>query len=157
MNVLGVVFDNRLQWTDQVAHTINKANSALHCIGLIKHYFKPEELCQIITSLWSILTLNHELKTRLLSISASALKICTPSYHDRMSYIDLHKINKRATPMEFCYYKHALLSYNLVHNELPIEDWVDLNFQQILGSRSKNFNFVRTNNYRVGVTSSATD
>ena len=85
-----------------------------------------------------------------LSISANALKLCTPSYHDRISYIDLHKINKRATPVEFCNYKHALLLYSLIHKEIPIEDWVDLNFQQILGSRSKNFNFVRTKNYRVG-------
>ena len=67
-----------------------------------------------------------------------------------MSYIELHKINKRATPFEFCNYKHALLLYKLIHTELPKLDWIDLNFQQTLGARCKSFNFFKRNNYRVG-------
>ena len=30
MNVLGVIFDLKLQWSNHVANTIRKANSALH-------------------------------------------------------------------------------------------------------------------------------
>ena len=40
MNVLGVIFDSKLQWNDHIAHTIKKSNSALHCIKLIKNYFR---------------------------------------------------------------------------------------------------------------------
>ena len=109
INVLGILFDSKLQWNDQVAHAINKSNLALHCIRLIKYHFTPEELKQIITSnFYSILYYNSEiwnkpelkcdLKKRLLSASANALKLYSPSYHDRMSYSKLHKINKRATP-----------------------------------------------------------
>ena len=88
--------------------------------------------------------LNKELITRLLSISANALKLFTPLYHDRMSYIELHKINNGATPIEFCNYKHALILYNLINSELPMDDWIDLNFQQTLSTRCRSFNFVKT-------------
>ena len=119
MNVLGVIFDSKLQWNDHIAHTIKKANSALHCIKLIKNYFTAEELRTIITSnfysllyynseIWNIPNLNAELKQKLLSISANPLKLCTPTYHDRMSFLELHNINKRATPIEMCNYVHAL-------------------------------------------------
>ena len=36
MNVLGVTFDSKMQWGDQVSLTIKKANTALHAIRLIK-------------------------------------------------------------------------------------------------------------------------
>ena len=109
MNVLGIIFDKKLNWNDHVAKTISKANSALHCIRLIKFYFDPNELLNIITAyfysilyygseIWNIPSLNATLKQRLLSTSAQALKICTPSYHNRMSFIELHKLNNRATP-----------------------------------------------------------
>ena len=67
-----------------------------------------------------------------------------------MSYIELHKINNRATPIEFCNYKHALLLYKLINTELPGLDWIDLNFQQTLGARCKSFNFFKISNFKVG-------
>ena len=162
MNVLGIIFDNKLNWNDHVAKTISKANSALHCIRLIKFYFDPHELLNIITAyfysilyygsdIWNIPCLNANLKQRLLSTSAQALKICTPSYHDRMSFLELHRLNNRATPTQMCDYKHALQLYNLIHQEIPKADWVDLNFQQVFGCRVGTFNFTRTNNYKVGL------
>ena len=39
MNVLGVIFDSKLQWSNQVANSIRKANAALHAIKLIKTFF----------------------------------------------------------------------------------------------------------------------
>ena len=91
-----------------------------------------------------------DLKKRLLSASANALKLCSPFYHDRMSFWELHKINKRVTPTELCNYKHALLFHRLVSTEIPTDDWVDLNFQQTFGGRTSSFNFFKTNNYKIG-------
>ena len=79
MNVLGVIFDDKLKWNDHIAKTISKSNSALHCIRLIKHYFTIEELKQVITTnfysvlyfnseIWNLPTLNPLLKQKLLSI-----------------------------------------------------------------------------------------
>ena len=50
MNVLGVQFDSKLQWDQQVAQTIGKARKALHAIGLIRKYFNTKELENLITS-----------------------------------------------------------------------------------------------------------
>ena len=146
MNVLGVIFDNKLQWNNYIAHTIKKYNSALHCIKLIKNYFTVKELHLIITSnfysvlyydseIWNIPCLGAELKQKLLSVSASALNLCAPTYNDRMSFLELNNINNRATPIEMCMYKYALLLYKLLNNEILISDWIDLNFQPTFNNR----------------------
>ena len=44
MNVLGVYFDSKLSWSLHIAKTINKANTALHAIRLIKKYFTVPEV-----------------------------------------------------------------------------------------------------------------
>ena len=103
MNVLGVIFDSKLNWIDQVTNTINKTNGALLCIKQIKFYFTPLELKQLITTnvysilyynaeIWNIPTLHPRQKNLLMITSANALKICTPAYHDRMSFTTLHSI-----------------------------------------------------------------
>ena len=62
MNVLGVLFDNKLNWNDQIARSISKANSILHCIRLIKYYLNPDKLLKIITSnYYSVLNYNSEI------------------------------------------------------------------------------------------------
>ena len=50
INVLGVQFDSKLTWIDQVNKSINKARKTLHGINLIKKYFKPDELKGLLTS-----------------------------------------------------------------------------------------------------------
>ena len=68
-----------------------------------------------------------------------------------MSFMELHEVNNRATPKQMCRYKHALQLHKLVNLELPTSDWVDLNFQQNFNSRTKNFNFVKNNSYKIGL------
>ena len=154
MNVLGIIFDSKMNWNDQVANVINKTNIALHCIRQIKFYFNPSELLQLITSnvysimyynseIWNIPTLHYSQKQLLLSTSAKALKICTPSYHDRMSYRELHSINKRGTPEQMCLYKHSLLLYKLINLELPYLDWIDIHFQQNYNNRINTMSFFK--------------
>ena len=64
----------------------------------------------------------HRQKQLLLKTSANALKICTPTYHDRMSYLELHSINNRATPFQMCTYKHAMFWFQLLNQEIPHVD-----------------------------------
>ena len=161
MNVLGVIFDCKLQWHEQTAAIIKKSKRALYCIKLIKNYFTPHELALLITSnfysilyynseIWNVPKLNSKLKQDLLSASASALKICTPSYHMMMSFYELHYINNRATPTQMSQYKLALTMFTLFNKQEPTVDWVDLNFQQIFNQRNTTLNFVNTSNYKVG-------
>ena len=102
------------------------------------------------SEVWNIPTLHIRQKQLLLSTSANALKICTPEYHDRMSYARLHSLNKRGTPDQMCKYKHALLLYKLINTEIPHMDFINLNLQQSFNNRLSTFKFFSTNRYKVG-------
>jgi len=61
MNVLGITFDSKLQWSQQVANVVKKSAKALHAIRLIKPFFCFNELRSLITSnFYSILYYNSE-------------------------------------------------------------------------------------------------
>ena len=55
MNVLGVIFDSKLQWAPQVAQAIRTAKWALHAIGLVKPP-QPLQLCFDFFQLFEITT-----------------------------------------------------------------------------------------------------
>ena len=44
MGVLGVIFDQKLQWGDQITSCLSKANKALTAIKLIRGFFNTKEL-----------------------------------------------------------------------------------------------------------------
>ena len=161
MNVLGVVFDSKLNWAKHIANQINKANKALHAIKLIKRYFSKNEILQLLTSnfysilfynseVWHIPHLKPPLKQLLLSASANTLKLSQRSPNRYESFIDIHKSCERATPNQMMNYKHAILLHKLYNNNQPSADWVDLNIQQILTSRQTEFNILKSNNFLVG-------
>ena len=164
MNVLGVTFDNKMQWSAQVSNAILKANCSLCAIRLIKKYFRKDELRTLLTSnfhsilyqnseIWHIPTLNTYSKQLLLLASAKALKLCNKDYSHDHQYVDLHKTNKRATPNQILLYKHALLLFKLYNCVDTTMDWVHLNFQQILTSRQLNFIASRNNDNKIGFNS----
>ena len=86
---------------------------------LILKYFTKSELLQLNTAnifsvlfynseIWHSPTLKTELKKKLNSISAAAIKTCM-FYPDRMlSFRNTHKINNRAMPDSVMTYKMAL-------------------------------------------------
>ena len=161
MNVLGVIFDSKLQWSAQVSKTILKANRALHAIKLIKNFFTQYELRTLLTAnfysilyynseIWHIPNLNPNSKQHLLAASAKALKLCDNTYSPFQSFIDLHRSHTRGTPFQFSIYKHALLLFKLYNSNELFNDWVSLNFNQILTGRQLNFKKISTNNFKIG-------
>ena len=59
INVLGVIFDSKMQWSNQVAQAISKSKKALHGIKLIKKYLTKDETKMLLTSnFYSILYYN---------------------------------------------------------------------------------------------------
>ena len=64
--------------------------------------------------------------------------------------ICLHIINKRATPNQFCRYKHSLLVNNLFNKQQPKLEWIALNVNQNTNSRNKTFKVYNNSNHKVG-------
>jgi hypothetical protein len=50
LNVLGVIFDSKIQWSNQVNSLILKSDKALSSIKLIGRYFNTFQLLQIFAS-----------------------------------------------------------------------------------------------------------
>ena len=146
INVQGVVFDQKLQWSDHISHCVVKSKKALTAIRLIKKIFTTEELLQVVTSnvysilfynseIWDLHSLKSNLKPKLLSCSATAIKSCVKYSTNDKSFVDLHNTHKRATPEKILLYKHALNLYKLMKDSDYNIEWVALNYNQILTSR----------------------
>jgi hypothetical protein len=158
MNVLGIIFDSKLQWPEQVSNAILKANHALFAIKLIKNYFTQQELCTLLTSnfysllyynseIWHIPLMNPLSKNHLLAASARALNLCNCFNTPTLSYINLHITNQRATPNQLIKYKHAILLFKLYNRSEQSSDWIDLNLMQ---SRQLTFKISSTSNFKIG-------
>ena len=162
MNVLGVIFDTKLQWAPQIAHCVSRSLNAINAIRLIRKFFNKKELLQLVTSnVYSILYYNSEvwhlpslklpLKEKLLSTSAKALKMCMYYPDPRISYVNIHKMNNRATPNEMMEYKLGIQIYKLYNTREHSLEWLNLNQNQILTSRQDTFATLKSNSLRVGL------
>ena len=162
INVLGVIFDQKLQWTDHVSYCISKSSKALCAIRLIRKFFSTTELLQLITSnfysilyynseIWHLSSLKRVLKRKLLSSSAKAIKICVKFDTSEISFIDIHKMYERATPNDFLLYKHALALYRLFWSSDLSMEFVALNFNSIVTTRQAHFVALSNNKRKVGL------
>ncbi len=101
MNVLGVTFNSKLQWSTQVSNIILKANGALHTIRMKKNFFTKNELHTLLTSNYysipyynSEILHNNSLNPNSKQAPASTLRLCDVLNTPTLSYIDLHRSNK---------------------------------------------------------------
>ena len=161
MNVLGVTFDTKLQWQPQIQNTVNKRKKALHAIKLISKYFNKAQLLTIITScnysvlyynaeIWLLPGLSPQSKQKLLSASASPLKLMSWNCDSMLSYEKLHYVNQRATPEQMIVYKHAILLHKVYNSESMSIEWTDLFFNQQFNARNPNVKFHNTSRFKVG-------
>ena len=162
INVLGVIFDQKLQWTEQIAHCTANSSKALTAIKMIKKIFNTKELLQLITAnfysilyynaeIWLLQSLKSNLKQKLLSSSAKAIQVCIKFCTRDVSFVDLHNTYNRATPEKFLLYKHAITLFKLMNDPTFTTEWVALNFNQIFTSRQSRFLATKANNRKVGL------
>ena len=161
INVLGVLFDSKLQWSNQVSQAINKSKKALHGIKLIKKYLTKSEIKMLITSnFYSVLYYNCEIwlsnglngrnKQQILAASANALKLLNNVSDLRISYAQLHSQEKRALPMDFSKYRLAIQLYKIYNNDYYDDDWQDMNAQQNFNARMEMFQINDVSRLKVG-------
>ena len=162
MNVLGVIFDQKLQWIPHISHCITKSNKALVALRMISKFFTTKELLQLVTSnyysilyynseIWHLPSLHVNLRQKLLSSSAKAIRMCSKSYINDLSFDTLHARYNRATPEKVLLYKHALSHYKLFNSTDHNVEWVSLNLNQINTSRQTHFITGKSNLKRVGL------
>ena len=83
--------------------------------------------------------------------SANACKLCIPRENAQLlTHTVIHNLAKRAMPEDMCMYKHALILYKLLRNDLCDDERMYLNFQIADNRRSTKFNFIKNQKYDVG-------
>ena len=95
-------------------------------------------------------TLSPDLKQKLLSASANALKLSLSTLPQNTSFDTIHSLAKRGTPTQMSEYKHALQLYKLHNSDNMTDDWISLNFQQNFNRRNDKIQIYSISNYKVG-------
>ena len=62
------------------------------------------------------------------------------------SFVNVQKSCERALPTQLLEYKHAIVLLNVYNTQIPKDDWVNLNFNQILTSCQTKFKTLKSNN-----------
>ena len=126
-------------------------------------YFKTDELKGLLTSsyfsvlyynseIWHLPTLSPQLKQKLMSASATAIKLCLSKLPMNTSYETIHRLAKHGTPTQMSTYKHALQLYKLYNSNTMSDDWISLNLQQNFNGRNDYIQIINKSNYKVGRT-----
>ena len=102
------------------------------------------------SEIWHLPTLSPQLKQKLMSASANAIKLCLSSLPLNTSYEEIHRLAKRGTPTQMSAYKHALQMYKLYNSNSMSDDWVSLNDQQNFNGRNEHVQIYTKSNYKVG-------
>ena len=125
MNVLGVIFDNKLNWGPQVANVICKARKALFAVCLLRKFFSDHEMRLLLDSyfysvlyynavIWLTPELSSSMKQSLLSISANALRSCMMLNCAEISFERIHIMCRKCTSSQIMSYQSSISLYRSV-------------------------------------------
>jgi hypothetical protein len=158
LKVLGIVFDNRLQWDRQVEKVTKETRRSLQGLKIIKRHFTETEILTLITShcysklyygsqVWLLPTLKESLYRSLLSQSGQCLRIMNRD----LSFVNLHKKYLRATPKLFSRYLTAVNYFETMNEGIYSHEKPDMINNVLTNRRNPMLTFVRSNNYKVGL------
>ena len=164
MNVLGVIFDSKLNWSAHVANAISKSRKALFALRLLRKFFNDQEMRLLLDShfysilyynavLWLTPELNSVMKQALLSISANALRSCMMSYSSELSFVNIHTTCRKCTPTQIMSYQLSLQlhkSLSEMSEKCTTEHTRILN-NIVCTSRQLNFEILRDNRSKIGM------
>ena len=164
MNVLGVIFDSKLNWSAHVANSICKARKALFALRLLRKFFNDQEMRQLLDSnfysilyynaaLWLTPELCSPMKQALLSISANALRSCMLSNCSEVSFVKIHSICKKCTPTQIMAYQSALLLHKTISDSFNYCSYehATLFCNIVCTGRQLNFEIIRSNRNKIGM------
>ena len=164
MNVLGVIFDSKLNWSEHVANTICKAKKSLYALRLLRKFFNDQEMRTLLDSyfysilyynavLWLTPDLNCSLKQDLLSISPNALRSCMMYNCSEISFLEIHKKCNKCTPTQIMSYQASIQLFKTMNN---IFSYCSTEHASLLNNivctrRQLKFEIVRSNRTKIGM------
>ena len=158
MKVLGIIFDNQLEWSGQVEKSVQSARQATQALGLVRKYFSNGEMSKLITALvysrlyyaaqvWLLPNLKKRLMDRLYSQSGRSLKLI-----DRFStYKQLHCDYNRATPMLYSQFLTSVLYFDIMNSDFMLPEVEFVTANTLTNRRNKNIVFTSSNSCRIGM------
>lgn len=128
MKVLGITFDNKLNWGPQVKNVITKTNRMLHGLKKIRRYLNAKQSAQVTTAfyfsvlyygieVWFHRQLPFHLKQKIRSAHYRALRVI----YGEASRQKLDLIGSRATPDEWADYSLAKLAARMIRLGAPVQ------------------------------------
>ena len=126
MNVLGVTFDSKLNWSSHIGKAITKAKKSLYAVQLLKKFFNQTQMRTLLDSffypvldyhsvIWLSPEINCQLKQALLSVSANAVMSCLMYNNTEISILKIHEICKKCTPSQIMLYQNSLQLYKVIN------------------------------------------
>ena len=161
MKILGVTFDSKLTWFNQVCNSITSANKAKQALRIVSKYFTSAELLKLSTAyfysklyygakVWLMSTLSGIQKKKLFQASGRMLVIVSKDFTGRRSFLSLHKQYVRATPEMWTNYVTANAMFNVITRQTPGCIVVKLLLNTLHNDRHKGMRFTRSNHVKYG-------
>jgi len=164
LRALGVILDCNLNWE---SHINNLAKTCIRLnfgFKLLKKYFNQEELLKLATAIfyaklyyasvvWLLPSLTINLQKTMMTLSAMILKTITGATCnevDKLSYYELHRATKRATPNQMMKYVQATNLHRIMTSKTPENVYLDLLVHHIENRRHYKPSFTTNNSSRVG-------
>ena len=82
--------------------------------------------------------------------SANPLWLCLPGFTVMNTHTEIHDQSKCALPEKVCMYRHAIMLYKPMSNDLCEDEFIQLNFQLNDNPRQTKLSFFKRQNYDVG-------
>ena len=166
INVLGVTFDSKLNWSVHIANCISKAKKSLYALRLLRPFFCKNKMRTLLDSnfysilyynstIWLSPDLSSACKHDLLAVSAQALRCCLGPNLNDILFENLHKNNKKCTPSQIGLYQMSINLYktlNQIENAIvPSTELIRLLEQIVITRRQTMFELFKTNRSKIGM------
>ena len=161
MNVLGLIFDHKLQWGAQVEKILREANSRTQAIRHIQQHLTRKECLAVAHGLffskfyycsgvWLTDMLAKTLLQRLTTASNSCLRAALGYKIKDISTSALHSKANILTPYQRSFYDKALIFWRVINSCEPECLHLDLLNQGVHNERKKTFYLKQNNVGKIG-------
>jgi hypothetical protein len=161
MNVLGVMFDNKLSWTEHLKKAKSACQRFKPALRHLKSRLNSKELLKVITShyysrlyygseIW-FPCLKMKLKDSISALHYHPLRLVLNDFKRKLSRKEICELTQRANPFELNNYKMAKLLISITSNAEPYELFKEILSNSVVNRRKpENPTFLDMSRLRIG-------